>query len=146
MSRSDHCEIHPHVNGKQDAIRQSMDLEESVRQIEQKFSTDYRLRTIVDETTNDEKKLITLVCLERRNLEQIQDEYKDHKKNLSTRFGVAVYEDTSVVPKDLRKTVIMLSHDESRSSTFMVAKIDQGYTSQVQRMHLLQNDRQGHQD
>ena len=60
-------------------------LEETVRQVEQIFSTD--LRTIADETTNDEN-LLTLVCLERVNLEQIPDEYKDHKKNISSRFGV----------------------------------------------------------
>ena len=42
-------------------------LEETVRQVQQKISTD--LRTIADETANDEKLLKTLVCLERRNLE-----------------------------------------------------------------------------
>ena len=55
------------------------DLEETIRQAKQKFSTD--LRTIADETTNDEKLIETLVCLERRNYEQIPDEYKEHHKN-----------------------------------------------------------------
>ena len=58
------------------------DLEETVRQAEQKFSTD--LRTIADETTNDEKLQKTLVCLERRNFEQIPEVYKQYKNNLST--------------------------------------------------------------
>ena len=56
------------------------DLEETVRQVEQKFSTD--LRTIADETTNDENLLKTLVCLERRNYEQIPEEYRQYKNNL----------------------------------------------------------------
>ena len=62
------------------------DLEVTICQAEQKFSID--LRTITDETTNDEKLLKTLVCLEMRCYEQIPDEYKDHHKNMSTRFGV----------------------------------------------------------
>ena len=54
------------------------DLEETARQVKQKFSTD--LRTIADETTTDEMFLKTLVCLERKNLEQVRDEYNDHRK------------------------------------------------------------------
>ena len=50
------------------------DLEETIRQAEQSFATD--LRTIAKETTDDEKLLKTLVCLERRTLEQIPEEYK----------------------------------------------------------------------
>ena len=84
------------------------DLEETIRQAEQKFSTD--LRTIADETTNDEKLIKTLVCLERRSYEQIPDEYKEHHKNMSTRFGVVFYNDKIVIPKPLRKTVILLLH------------------------------------
>ena len=56
------------------------DLDETVRPVEQKLSTD--LRTIADEITNDEKLLKILVCLERINLEQLPDEYKDHQKDL----------------------------------------------------------------
>ena len=52
------------------------DLEETIRQAEQKFTTD--LRTIAKQTTNDEKLLKTLVCLERRTLEQIPEEYKSY--------------------------------------------------------------------
>ena len=84
------------------------DLEETVRQVKQKFSTD--LRTIADETTNDEKLLKTLVCLERRNYEQIPEEYRQYKNNLSTRFGIVFYDDKIIIPKPLRQTVIMLLH------------------------------------
>ena len=84
------------------------DLEETIRQAEQKFSTD--LRTIADETTNDEKLFKTLVCLERRSYEQIPDEYKEHHKNMSTRFGVVFYNDKIVIPKPLRKTFNLLLH------------------------------------
>ena len=84
------------------------DLEETKRQVEQNLSTD--LRTIADETTNDEKLLKTLVCLQRRNFEQIPEEYKQHKTNLSTKFGVVFYDDKIIIPKPLRQTVIMLLH------------------------------------
>ena len=53
------------------------DLKETIRQVEQKFTTD--LETKAGETTNDEKLLKTLVCIERKALEQILEEYKDHK-------------------------------------------------------------------
>ena len=84
------------------------DLEETIREAEQKFAKD--LRTIADETTNDEKLLKALVCIERRSHEQIPGEYKEHYKNLSTCFGVVFYIDKIVIPKLLRKTVILLLH------------------------------------
>ena len=80
------------------------DLEETTRQAEQKFTTD--LKTIAIETTNDEKVLKTLVCLERRTLEQIPDDYKPYYKQLSTRFGVVFYDDRIIIPKSLRTTLI----------------------------------------
>ena len=70
----------------------------------------YRLRTITDETTNDEKLLKTLVCLERRNFEQIPEDYRQNKNNLSTRFGIVFYDDKIIIPKPLRQSVIMLLH------------------------------------
>ena len=82
------------------------DLEETVRQVERKFSTD--LRTNADETPNDEKLSKTLVYIERRHREKIPDAYTDHKKNLSMRFGVVCYDNKFVVPKPLRQTVFML--------------------------------------
>ena len=50
------------------------DLGETIRQAERKFTTD--LKTIATETSNDEKLLKTLVCLEGRTLDQIPDECK----------------------------------------------------------------------
>ena len=84
------------------------DLEETIRQAEQKFATD--LRTIAKETTDDEKLLKTLVCLGRRTLEQIPEEYKAYQRQLSTRFGVVFYDDRIIIPKSLRTTIIMLLH------------------------------------
>ena len=84
------------------------DLEETIRQTEQKFATD--LRTIAKETTDDEKLLKTLVCLERRTLEQVPEEYKTYQRQLSTRFGVVFYDDRIIIPKSLRTTIIMLLH------------------------------------
>ena len=84
------------------------DLEETIRQAEQKFTTD--LKTIATETTNDEKLLKALACLDRRTLEQIPDDYKPYSKQLSTRFGVVFYDDRIIIPKSLRTTIIMLLH------------------------------------
>ena len=84
------------------------DLEETIRQEQQKFSTN--LRTNAKETTNDEKLLKTLVCFERRTLEQSPDQYKSYQKQLSTRFGVVFYDDRIVITKSLRTTLIMLLH------------------------------------
>ena len=67
------------------------DLEETVCQVEQKFAT--YLKTIAGETTNDEKVLKTLVCIERKTMEQIPEECKVYTKHLSTRFGVVFYDD-----------------------------------------------------
>ena len=83
-------------------------LDKTIRQAEQKFTTD--LKTIATETTNDEKLLKTSVCLERRTLEQIPDDYKPYHKQLSTRFGVVFYDDRIIIPKSLRTTIIMLLH------------------------------------
>ena len=85
------------------------DLEETVRQVDQNFSTE--LRTIADDTTIDENLLKTLECLEPRRLEQILEENKDYKKDMSTRFEVVFYDNKIVVPKPLRQTVIMLLHE-----------------------------------
>ena len=96
--------------GKASKIQNSedWDLEETARQVEQKFATD--LKTIAGETTNDEKLLKTLVCLERKAYEQIPEEYREYKKNLSTRFGVVFYDDKIIISKSLRQTVIILLH------------------------------------
>ena len=74
------------------------DLEETIRQAEQKFTTD--IKTIATETINDEKLLKTLVCLKSRTLEQLHDENKPYQKQLSTRFGVVFYEDRIITSKD----------------------------------------------
>ena len=84
------------------------DLEETVRQAEQKFTTE--VKTIATETTNDEKLLKPLVRLGRRTLEQISDEYKPYQKQQSTRFGVVFYDDQNIIPKALSTTTIMLLH------------------------------------
>ena len=59
------------------------------------------MRTIADETTNDEKLLKTLVYLE---------EYNQYKYNFSTKFGIVFYDNKIVIPKPLRQTVIKLLH------------------------------------
>ena len=78
------------------------DLEERIRQAVQKFATD--LRTIAKETNNDQKLLKTLVCLERRTLEQIPEEYKAYQRQLSTRFRVVFYDNRIIIQKSLRTT------------------------------------------
>ena len=94
-------------------------LEETIRQAEQNFATD--LRTIAKETTNDENLLKTLVCLERRTLEQIPEEYKGYQKQLSMRFVVVIYDDRIIIPKSLRTTIIMLLHNGHAAINKMTA-------------------------
>ena len=83
-------------------------MEDTVRQVEQKFATD--LKTIAGETTNDEKLLKTLVCIERKTLEQMPEEFKEYKNHLSTTFGVVFYDDKIIIPQALRRTIITLLH------------------------------------
>ena len=96
--------------GKASKIQQNneWDQEDTVRQVEQKFATD--LKTIAGETTNDEKLLKTLVCIEQKTLEQMPEEYKEYKNHLSTRFGVVFYDDKIIIPQALRRTIITLLH------------------------------------
>ena len=96
--------------GKASKIQQNneWDLEDTVRQVEQKFATD--LKTIAGETTNDEKLLKTFVCIERKTLEQMPEEYKEYKNHLSTRFRVVFYDNKIIIPQALRRTIITLLH------------------------------------
>ena len=84
------------------------DLEETIRQAEQKLITDFK--TIATETTNDEKLSKFLICLERRSIIQIPEEYSHYRKQLSTRFGVVFFEDRIIIPESLRNTIIMQLH------------------------------------
>ena len=68
------------------------------------------LRTFADETANDDKLIKSPVCLERRSYEQIPEEYREYHKNLSTRVGVEIYDGRILIPKPLRRTVILLLH------------------------------------
>ena len=61
------------------------DLEKMIRQVKQNFATGRR--TIAGEPTNDEKLIITLVCLGKKTTDQIPDEYRERKKHSSTMFG-----------------------------------------------------------
>ena len=94
---------------KVDAIKQNnWDLGNAVRETEKQFATDLQL--LMTETTNDPSLLKTLVCLERQQHDIIPEEYSIYKKELSSRCGLAFYEDKIIVPKNLRTTVISLLH------------------------------------
>ena len=75
-----------HIQGEK-----KRDLEETIRQAEQKFTTD--VKTIAAETTSDDKLLKTLVCIKRKAPEEIPEEYRPYKNHLSTRFGVVFNDD-----------------------------------------------------
>ena len=62
------------------------------------------------ETTEDDKLLKPLVCLERRQFDQIPAEYLQFKNKLSTRFGLVFYEDKICIPENLRMQIINLLH------------------------------------
>ena len=120
-------------------------LKETIRQAERKFSTD--LKMIAMESTNDDKLLKTLLCLERKTTTQISNEYKNYTKNLSTRFEVVFYDDKIIVPRSLRNTVIIpyrttfYQQDVTGHKTNLVAKGEQKYATKMQRVCSLQNDR-----
>ena len=92
-------------------------LEETIKQAEQKFSTDLKMNAM--ETRNDNKLPKTIVCLERKTTTQIPEEYKQYTENLSTRFVVMFYDDKIIVPKSLRSTVITLFHKRHPSNNKM---------------------------
>ena len=95
----------PVVKAKEDY---GWNLEATVREVERNFSTDLAL--LIKETTNDEMLLKTLVCLERQQFEQMPEDYRIFRNRLSTRFGLVFYEDSIIVPRNLRTTVITLLH------------------------------------
>ena len=120
-------------------------LGETVRQAEQKFATD--LKTIAMETTNGDKLLKTLICLEGKTINQIPEESKQYTKDRSTRFGVMFYDDKIIIPKKLRNTVITLLQKVQLSINKMThaAKLfwwPKGRnTTEVRRMCAMQDDR-----
>ena len=83
-------------------------LEQAVRETEKNFSTDLQLS--MTETPNDPNLPKTLVCLERQEHEMILDEYKTHRRKLSSRFGLVFVEDRIILPKKLRNTEFSLLH------------------------------------
>ena len=95
----------PKVNAEES---NSWELRNAVRETEKNFSTDIQL--LMTETTNDHNLLKTLVCLERQQYENMLEEYIFYKKNLSTGYGLVLYEDQIMIYKNLRTTVISLLH------------------------------------
>ena len=84
------------------------DHENTVRETEKEFATDLQL--LLTETTNDPKLLKTLVSLERKQYDNIPEEYNQYKRKLSTRYGLVFFEEKIIVPAYLRTTVITLLH------------------------------------
>ena len=95
----------PKIIGEED---KKWDLEQAVRETEKKFSTDLQL--LMTETTSDPNLLKTLVCLERQQHELIPEKNLEHKKKLSSQFGLVFKEDKIIVPENLRTTIISLLH------------------------------------
>ena len=84
------------------------DLENAARQTEKQLATGLQL--LMTETTNDPSLHKTLVLLERPQHDNIPEEYSMYRKKLSSRYGLLLYEDKIIVPKNLRTTVISLLH------------------------------------
>ena len=82
------------------------DHKDTVRETGKEFATD--LPILMTETTNDPKLLKTLVCLERKQYDNIPEEYNGYKRKLSTRYGLVFFEEKIIVPANLRTTVITL--------------------------------------
>ena len=66
------------------------DLGNAVRETAKQFSTDLQL--LMTESTNDPSLLKTLVCIERKQHENMPDEHSIYGKKLSTRYGLIFYE------------------------------------------------------
>ena len=114
----------------------NLDLEETIRQAEQKFTTD--LKTIATETTNDGKflkYLKTLVCLDRRSIEQIADEYKAYQKKRLTRLGVVFYDDRIFLTKVFRNRIIKLLQKVHASITKMTTAAKPFWWQEWQETH-----------
>ena len=84
------------------------DHENTVRETEKEFATDLQL--LMTETTNDPKLLKTLVCLERKQYDNIPEEYNQYKRKVSTRYGLVFFEEKIIVLTNLQTTVITLLH------------------------------------
>ena len=80
-------------------VQNDWSLEQAVRETEKNFSTD--LQQLMTETTNNPNLLKTLVCLEKQQHEMIPEEYRTHRRKLSSRFGLVFMEDRIIVPKNL---------------------------------------------
>ena len=89
------------------------DHENTVRETGKEFAT--VLQLLMTETTNDPKLLKTFVCLERKQYDNIPEEYNQYKRKLSTRYGLVFFEEKIVVPTNLRTTVITLLHKGHRA-------------------------------
>ena len=82
------------------------DDENTVRETKKEFATDLQL--LMTETTNDPKLLNTLGCLERKQYDNIPEEYNKYNRKLSTRYRLVFFEEKVIVPANLRTTVITL--------------------------------------
>ena len=86
-------------------IYKSWDHAGAAGQVEQKVTADQK--TIAAETVDDENFLKTLVCLERNTQEHRKN--TNHSKSTS-QPDLVFYDDRIVIPKALRRTIIMLQH------------------------------------
>ena len=82
------------------------DHKNTVRETEEEFATD--LEILMTETTNNPKLLKTLVCLEKKQYDNIPEEYNQYKGKLSTKYELVFFEEKIIVPANLRTTVITL--------------------------------------
>ena len=107
------CKSIPHIEKKHALIVnlqdvQEWNLETTVREVEQNFSTDLEL--IVKERTNDEVLSKTLECLKRQQLKETPEDYRIVNNKLSIRIGTVSLEDYIVLPRGLRMARNTLLH------------------------------------
>ena len=112
-----------HAPRKQAMEPKNWDHEYTIRETEKEFATDRQI--LMTETTNDPKRLKTLVCLERKQYDNIPKEYNQYKRKLSTRYELVFFEEKILVPANLPTTVITLLHKRhpAINKMTMVAKL-----------------------
>ena len=91
------------------------------------------LEIIAAEMTDDEKLLKTLICLERITLEQIPEENKLFQKHLSTRLGVVFHDYRIIIPRTLRRTVLMLLHKGHAAKNKLTSAAKQFWWPRLQK-------------
>ena len=97
--------------------QQNEKISEVIKKAEKDFAPDLPL--LVDETARDVKILNAIAAIEKHQLESIFYPYRPHRLHLSIRFGLLFYNDKTVIPENMRTTIIAMLHQGHTSAAEM---------------------------